>query len=266
VISHHPGHDRGHRRPGAAQQPGDGGLVGALGQPGDDVLDVAGEPGTGAGPWHRLGPHPAAASAGQPADLGLQVQPGGAQVQVPPAAHRAVIDRPGGPAAGAVQAATSAAQADDDPTWGEHHRGHVGAGDGEHLVACGSGAHASLRRVGWLGSSEPTKDGACASSTAAWPSRTPYRSSQPGLFRPHPTHTKPRSPRKLRVSFRSSLTLWAQRDRGAICRQTPGLATLTPYPDSGRVPTRRICAASATATEEPSAGRLAWIYRSLRMR
>jgi hypothetical protein len=146
VRGNDPDHDRGHGLPGAAQQPGDGGLVGALGQPGDDVFEVAGEPGGWARPGHRLGPHPLTAPAGQPADLGLQEQPRGAQVQVPPAAGGPVIDRSGRPAARAVQAATSAAQADDDPAWGELHLGHVSTGDGEHLVECGRGAHASLRR------------------------------------------------------------------------------------------------------------------------
>jgi hypothetical protein len=72
VGGDHPHRDGGHRLPGAAQQPGDGGLVGALGQVGNDVFDVAGEPGGGPGPRYRLGPHPLAAPTGQPPNLGLQ--------------------------------------------------------------------------------------------------------------------------------------------------------------------------------------------------
>jgi hypothetical protein len=147
VGGDHPHRDSSHRFPGAAQQPGDGGLVGALGQVDHHVLEVAGEPGAGTGPGYRLGADPPAGTAGQPADLGLQVQPRGAQVQVPPAAGGPVIDRSGRPAARATQPATSAAQDHHDPTRVELHPSHIGAGDGQHLVECGSGAHASLPRL-----------------------------------------------------------------------------------------------------------------------
>jgi hypothetical protein len=152
VMSHHAGHDRRYRFPGAAQQPGDGGLVGALGQVGHHVLEVAGEPRARSGPRHRLGTDPAAGSAGQPADLRLQVQPRRAQVQVSPAAGGAVIDRAGGPAAPAAQPAAAAAQHHHDPGRAELDPNDQAAGDGEHLVECGGGAHASLLtrlRVSW---------------------------------------------------------------------------------------------------------------------
>jgi hypothetical protein len=80
AISHHAHRDGGHGLPGAAQQSGDGGLVGALGQIGHDVFEVAGEPGTRTGPGHGLGTDPAAGPAGKAADLGLQQQPRGTQV------------------------------------------------------------------------------------------------------------------------------------------------------------------------------------------
>jgi hypothetical protein len=147
VLSHHAHRDGGHRLPGAAQQSGDGGLVGALGQVGHDIFEVAGEPGTRTGPGHGLGADPLAVPAGQPADLGLQVQPRGAEVQVPPAASSPVINRSGRPATRTAQPATSAAQGDHDPAGAELDPGHVGAGDGEHLVECGRGAHASAPPV-----------------------------------------------------------------------------------------------------------------------
>jgi hypothetical protein len=78
VGGDHPHRDGGHGFPGAAQQPGDGGRVGALGQVGHHLFDVAGEPGAGTGPRYRLGADSPAGVAGQPADLGLQVQPRGA--------------------------------------------------------------------------------------------------------------------------------------------------------------------------------------------
>jgi hypothetical protein len=223
-----PDHDRGHRFPGAAQQPGDGGLVGALGQVGDHVLEVAGEPGGWSGPGDRLGPHPPAAPARQPADLGLQEQPRGAQVQVPPAAGGAVIDRPGGPAARAAQPPPSAAQHHHDPGRGELHPSHVGAGDGQHLVECGGGAHASLQRTSvGLAAPKPTKDGACASSTAARQAGTPYRPSQPGRPSPLATHTSPRSPFLLILARRIPHRLLLD-----------SISTLTPV-GAGDLPARR---------------------------
>jgi hypothetical protein len=71
VLGDHPHRAGGHGFPGAAQQPGDGGLVGALGQVGHHVFEVAGESGAGPGPRYRLGADPPAGVAGQPADLGL---------------------------------------------------------------------------------------------------------------------------------------------------------------------------------------------------
>ena len=97
----------------------------------------------------RTRPH---APAVQAADLGLQEQPSGAQIQVPPAARRPVIDRAGRPAARAGQPPGTTAHVDHDPRRGERHTDHVGTGDGEHLVECGSGAHASLQgrfRFAW---------------------------------------------------------------------------------------------------------------------
>jgi hypothetical protein len=197
VISHHAHRDGGHGLPGAAQQPGDGGLVGALGQVGHDVFEVAGEPGCWSGPRHRLGADPAAAPAGQPADLGLQVQSRGAQVQVAPAAGGAVVDRAGGPAARAAQPATPPPQRHHDPGRRELDPGHVGAGDGEHLVECGGGAHASLQRLRLLGSSE-TYEGRRVRvlySSPAQPGLLTDQAKKAGSAR-HQTHRSPRSPRK----------------------------------------------------------------------
>ena len=72
LVGHDPGHDVGHRLPRTAQQPGDRGLVHPLSEPGDDVFEVAGEPGARPGPGHLLGADPTTSPAPQPADLGTQ--------------------------------------------------------------------------------------------------------------------------------------------------------------------------------------------------
>jgi len=85
----------------------------ALGEPGDDVLEVPGVAGTGPSPGHLLGAHPAPTLAGQ-ADLGLQVQPGGSQVEVAPSPPGAVVGATGGEPARAHEATAPPAQAYDD--------------------------------------------------------------------------------------------------------------------------------------------------------
>jgi hypothetical protein len=193
VLGHDPGHDRGHGLPGAAQQPSNGGLVDALGQVEHHVFEAAGEPGCWTSPRHRLGADPSAGPAGQPADLRLQVEQGGAQIQVPPAAGGAVIDRPGGPAARPAQPATPAAQAHHDPGRGEHHPVDVGAGGWRaswFMRSWRARVRSSDEVLVGLAAPKPTKDGACASSPAARRSWTPYRS-------PNDTssaHTRPTEP------------------------------------------------------------------------
>jgi hypothetical protein len=57
-LGHDPDNDGGHRLPRTAKQPGDRGLVGALGEPGDHVLEVLGVlgvPGAGTYPGHCFG-------------------------------------------------------------------------------------------------------------------------------------------------------------------------------------------------------------------
>ena len=70
VLGDHAGDDAGDRFPRTAQQPGDRGLVHPLRQPGQDVFEVAREPGTGPRPRNRLGAYSPAAAAVQASDLG----------------------------------------------------------------------------------------------------------------------------------------------------------------------------------------------------
>jgi hypothetical protein len=76
AVGHHDGHDVGHRLPAHPEQLGDRRLVGALGQPGDDVLEVSRVPGSRSGPRDLLGADPPAACAVDPADLGFEETPG----------------------------------------------------------------------------------------------------------------------------------------------------------------------------------------------
>ncbi len=157
VGGDHPDHDRGDGLPGAAQQPGDGGLVGALGQVGHDILEVAGEPRARPGPRHRFGPHSLAAPTGQPADLGLQVQSGGAQVQVPPAARRPVVDRGGRPAARAGQPLRRRARRSDTtiPVVVKVTPTTLAPGMASILLNAVVARTRRSKGFGWLGSSEP---------------------------------------------------------------------------------------------------------------
>ncbi len=78
----------------------DRGLVHLRGQPGDEVVEVSGEPGAGAGERHRLGTHPVDGTA-QAAQLRVDLDPPSAEVEVPPPrVHRAaVVVGPGAPTA-----------------------------------------------------------------------------------------------------------------------------------------------------------------------
>ncbi len=87
MLGHDPPDDGGDGLPAGAQQPGDGGLVGVLAEPGDDVFEVAGVAGPRSGPVHRLGADPVATGAVQTADLGLEEQLRRRQVQMPPPAR-----------------------------------------------------------------------------------------------------------------------------------------------------------------------------------
>ena len=69
--------------PGDPRERGHGGLVGLGDQPHDQVLEVGGEPGSGAGEVDSLGDH-AVFRASQPAALHRQLADPSAQVKMPP--------------------------------------------------------------------------------------------------------------------------------------------------------------------------------------
>lgn len=119
-------------------------LVGPLGQPRDDVLQIAPVAGPVTGPGHLLGDDLAAATALEPADLRLEPHLRAARVHMPPAAHRPVVGRRGGPATHrAGQAPCPAAQADHDPLRREGDRPHGRVLDREHAVECSRDAHSA---------------------------------------------------------------------------------------------------------------------------
>ena len=86
--------------------------------------------GTGTGPGHFLGADTTAAPAVDPGDLGLEEAPGRPEIQVAPAAHRAVVDGPGPPPARAAALGPPPTEPDHDPFRGEGDGGHRGADAG----------------------------------------------------------------------------------------------------------------------------------------
>jgi hypothetical protein len=84
VPVHDPPGDVAHRGPGDAHQLAHGGLVGALGQVADLVLEGVGEPGAGRCPRHLLDAD-AAVPAAHAAQVAAQVEHHAGDVQVAPA-------------------------------------------------------------------------------------------------------------------------------------------------------------------------------------
>ena len=83
-VAHDPFADAAHGVPVDAQEPRDGRLVGLRGQERGDVFEVAGEPAAMAGERDCLNDDPML-GAGQPAQPSPDLDPGPAEVQVPPA-------------------------------------------------------------------------------------------------------------------------------------------------------------------------------------
>jgi hypothetical protein len=99
----------------------------------------------------------------------------------------------------------SATMRDHDAGRGELDPDDVGAGDGEHLVECGRGAHASLQGAfGCLAAPNPTKDDACASWFAVLPGPVSLAASQPGRLSPPPS---PHKPEESRISVSLDMAL-----------------------------------------------------------
>jgi len=158
VLGYDPGDDASHGLPARAQQLGDGGLVGVLTQPGDHVFEVTGMASRGPSPGDGLGADPVAGLAVEAADLGFQEQLRRAEIEMPPPARGAVIDRPASPATRARRPAAPMTQTNDHALGSEGHRHDVGVGDGQQLVECSGDAHVlAPRRLGWLRNPEPTK-------------------------------------------------------------------------------------------------------------
>ena len=160
------------------------------------------------------------AFGGQPAKLGPQLlrRPNDQRLELVGGADlsraRAVADRQqhrsasrsGGPAARAVQPAISAAQNHHDPAGLELDPGHVGAGDGQHLVECSSGAHASapptwLRLAGQPRNLRRTARARPAHQAPCSPGSLTAQANHAGSAC-QPTHRRPRSTRKRWIAGR----------------------------------------------------------------
>ncbi|MGB4320511.1 MAG: hypothetical protein WBJ65_13440, partial [Candidatus Microthrix parvicella] len=80
------------------------------------------------------GHDPAASPAGKPPDLTLENSFHAETVEVPPAAYRPAVDRPGGPSARAPQKRSGVANIEDHGATPDGHIGDGECGKGEHLV------------------------------------------------------------------------------------------------------------------------------------
>src|SRR5215207_5155171 len=146
VIGDHTGDDPPDRVPADPQQAADRGAGHLLGQPRDDVLEVACVRRARPRPRHRLHPHPAVAAA-QQSQFALDDAAAGAQVQMPPALHAAVVDlelAAGLPAARADATAAPQPDAHRHPLRTERDVRHAGARKAQQALECGGDAHVAL--------------------------------------------------------------------------------------------------------------------------
>lgn len=139
-------HDRSDGAPGDPQEPADHAEGGLLGEPPDDVLEVAGKTRARPRPGDRLGHHPLTAGAAEAAQLALQEAAGRAQVEVPPATPLApVVARPTQTAAARTdEPPRPPAQRHDHPLALEADRDHARARDLQQTIECRADAHLRL--------------------------------------------------------------------------------------------------------------------------
>ena len=142
-------HDPLDRLPRTAQQPADARLVGALSQPGDEVLEQDRVPGPGPCPGHLLGPDPTASPAVDPGDVGFVEHLRRGEVQVPPPSPRPVIPRPGRRAARAAMRPTGGLQLHHQHVALDGEIDHPGTRDAQDQVQCSHDAH--VRCASWFG-------------------------------------------------------------------------------------------------------------------
>jgi hypothetical protein len=132
--------------PADPQQPADRRAGHLLGQPGDDVLEVARVRGAGARPRHRLQANAAVAAAQAP-QLALDDAAAGAEIEVAPALDPSVVDLelPAGlPAARADAPATAQTDGHDHPLGAEADIDNGCPGQAEQPLECAGDAHVAL--------------------------------------------------------------------------------------------------------------------------
>src|SRR5215207_2795207 len=146
VIGDHTGDEPPDRVPADPQQPADRGAGHLLGQPRDDVLEVARVRRAGPRPRHRLQVNAAVAAAQAP-QLALDDAAAGAEVEVAPALDPSVVELElltGLPAAGADAPATAQADGHDHPLGAEADIDNGCPGQPEQPLECGGDAHVAL--------------------------------------------------------------------------------------------------------------------------
>ena len=156
------------RVPAHAREAGDRRLRHLLGKEGGEVLEVARVAGAGSCPGHRLDADTAVGAA-HSAQAVLDKAALGAEVEVAPAPHGAVVDRADHLAtARAGHASAPQRDLDDHAVGGERDVDDPGARERQESVECGGDAHAVLlgSRLP-LNSQQPSRAGGCASSGLA---------------------------------------------------------------------------------------------------
>jgi hypothetical protein len=146
VLGDHARDDPPDGVPADPQQAADRGARHLLGQPRDDVLEVARVRRARARPWHRLQSGAAIATAQAP-QLALDDAPAGAEIEVAPALDAPVVDLQLPTRLPTTRAYTPPApQADghDHPLGPERDVGHAGAGQAQQALECGGDAHVAL--------------------------------------------------------------------------------------------------------------------------
>lgn len=188
LVGDHPLDDRAGGAPVDAHQAGDRGLVGVGDQPGDEVLEVAGEPRAVTGERHRLDHHPLAAPAVEPPQPAAHHHPPDPEVQRPP--RRGAL-LPVVPRGGAPPAMRALQQPPPQPDIDEHdplvvdelHTCNPGADEVEQLVEYSGQAHDLRPFDPEFGKTPRSWRRSCAPhQPPGWPTPRPGSPAPPGNY------------------------------------------------------------------------------------
>ena len=193
---HHPLARPSHRAPRHPAQPGHGGTVHPRGQPGQQVIQVAGQMRTRAGEGHGLDHH-AVGGATQPPEAGSNLEPPRAEIEVSPPG----IDRPGVVAPARLVRAVWAHEPTSAQGHGDHHHGRqelhggdVDVVEAHEALECCGGAHGLT--VSWFVGVE-AREPWLQPVRAARTSQTAVSASNHNRIRTPAVHTRVRRARNL---------------------------------------------------------------------